>query len=171
MDRLDLYRAAYEFEINRRREAIDHANWSTPIIVAMASFAFYAATISPTISCDIRNWFYVSIALACLGIIGMLVTSLLAIFNYEWAFMNHPEDLENYWKSLEEYESENSVVVKNYKEKEFLNFLHNKYMFCATKNGRNNDRRSNFVHKSKYFLIASLFFCMVTGALMFVSKL
>jgi hypothetical protein len=171
MDRLDLYRRAYEFEIARIREATDHATWSAPIIMALASFTFYAATIASTISCDLKIWFYVSVLFCCFGLIGMLATSFLAIFNYEWAYMDHPEDLENYWKSIEIHKTANSISIKNYSENVFANSILEKYITCATLNGHNNDRRSYFVYLSKYFLMISILFSIVIGVFILTSKL
>ena len=163
MDRLDIYRKAYEFEIGRKKEAEENLTFVTSVVVIVCTAISYILLNSYNLDVKFRAPIYVITFFVAIFISGTIFFTFRSIFNFEWGYLSHPRVMEKYYLDLVDYCKEYSISDENYPDSEFNKYVLDQYISHASRNGYNNDRRSYFIHISKFFIIAVVGFTVLDG--------
>ena len=175
MDTLEYCKQSYHYELSRRNEL--RAALNLPIgLSVILSGAIYTLVVNYNWA-ESSNIFSYSLGLSFLlsGVFLILVIVRLvqSHVNYEYAYVPTPKEILDYREQLVEYYLKYGMTQDESQELSEQNtqvYLEQELAKNAHHNAINNNMKSGHLHNASIYLVFSLVFVMIAGALVIISK-
>jgi len=157
VDRKQLYKETYDFEIERKDRLT--ASISTPITVQIAAvIGFSYIVIDIGLLQHWYEWLSILFLAGAAALLAFAVTSLVQQnFGYDYGYLPMPDALESYYRQLRDYyDLYGDQIVDGNLERDFEDYVVSRYIAEASRNGRNNDKRSSYIYRANLFTVLSL---------------
>lgn len=170
MDKHEFLKEHYFFEISRRHQLTSALSIPIGIVAILGGvLAFFLQNIKPSFSPS-SLVLTILLVLAVYFVIRTIYFIIKSYHNYTYGYVATPKQLMEYYKQLiEYYKSIGSSTDEADKELELQ--INDQYAHYASQNTRNNDSKSEYLHKANSNLIYSLVLVTVcAGPYLFITQ-
>jgi Ca2+/Na+ antiporter len=158
IDKFSFFKEMYFFEIKRKDNVSPQTQILITIFAAIITALFFFLKFFINID---KPWgffhcaFCLFLLLTIFAIVGVLVCLIMAIYPINYMYLNQPLEILRQWEISEE----------NKKQQEHINHLTQRLAESVNYNKVQNDKRYDYIWKSKLFLIISIICLMLISFL------
>ena len=159
---LEFAKLLYFRELDRRAELDSAPTFRVAILALLGGvFSFYMQHFQPA-SNVLSILFLASAAATVFFSVLSVIWIIRSYSGYVWAYLPLPEQLATHYEELVEYHSRYPSET-NTAETLFATHLRQQFIEAASRNARNNNRRSEFIYRASLFLSVAVVFSLLAG--------